>query len=87
MPANKITRSFTIDRHKYRVSTRLYDDYLSLNGPGIVGGLTMPAGTTIADADLRDKVIVAVRDYRERSKQARAEFQEYLAQQRKEGAL
>jgi hypothetical protein len=65
-----ITKTLTIAGKKYRLSTRTYDDYIDLNGPGIVGGICLPAGVTLDSPDLREMVAQAVADYWERHRRA-----------------
>jgi hypothetical protein len=75
-----MTKTLTLAGKKYRLTTRTYDDRLDLNGPGIVGGIVLPAGVTLEGPELREQVAQAVADYHERRRAASEWVQEHVRQ-------
>jgi hypothetical protein len=75
-----MTKTLTLAGKKYRLTTRSYDDFLDVQGPGIVGGLVLPAGVTLDSPDLRQQLAGAVADYHERRRSASEWVREHVRQ-------
>ncbi len=77
-----MTERHTVDCVTYRLSTRSYDDYVQVDGPGILRGCCiLPAGVRLDSLDLRDQIRAAVAAYRQR----RAEAARMVQQRVKDG--
>ena len=63
-------RTMTIHGKRYRVRTRSYDSCLELRGPGLLGGISLPAGLTLDSPDLRERITEAVERHRENRRAA-----------------
>lgn len=75
-------KKITIAGKRYTLRKRSYDEHVELRGPGLVC-LAMPAGTTLEDTDLRQKVMKAVADALERKRKASA----WVVEQVRSGAI
>ena len=76
-------KKITIAGKKYTLRKRFYDEWIDLTGPGLAWSLTMPAGTTLEDPHLRQKVMKEIAEYKERRRKA----SEWVTEQVRSGAV
>lgn len=63
-------KRLTIYGQTYRLRDSTYDEFVRVDGPGVVGGIVLPSGVSLDSSDLRDHLKRSLAEYRESRRRA-----------------